>query len=550
MELLRPGVFIQERPTAGGAIEGVATSTLGAIGTAKKGPDGEPTLVTSFNEFKKIFGGYMDPDDSQLAHAMAGFFGNGGSRAYVVREVGVGAVEAEVTVTDGAEVEPADAVTFTAASKGAWGNKVSVDVAVDTEFVGKLAAAATAETAVSFVGTPNVAVGDIIRFGTTVTDYVVTDVNGTTVTVDSAVTEAEGEIIYVVGLTLTVYDDGVSVEEYNFVRFAPTHEDGYAMALKDSNYISMALAGATPIVPKEDLVSLSGGADGAAVSDVTLTAFDTVSIQLLIAPGFETVAIADEMISYCESRQDCFAILATGKGLTATEALEYRTVDGNFNTSYAALYYPWIKISNPLGAGLETITPVGHVAGVYARTDRLRNVAKAPAGSAATLYGVIAFESDITNGEQEVLNPKGVNVLRSVPGAGKVVWGARSLSTDPQWRYVTDRRVFIYLSTSILQGTTWAPFEPNDSVLWGRITASVGAFLRTSYGLGLLAQNGGPEAAFYVLCDASTNPQEKIDSGIVTTEIGVALRKPGEFVVFQLGQWSGGGTVETVEGEE
>jgi phage tail sheath protein FI len=210
---------------------------------------------------------------------------------------------------------------------------------------------------------------------------------------------------------------------------------------------------------------------------------------------------------------------------------------GGYDSKFAALYWPWIKTFDPSTGTSRFIPPSGHMAGVWARNDDTRGVHKAPANE--VIRGVTSLQTQITKTEQELLNPIGVNCIRTFPGRGIRVWGARTLSSDAEWRYLNVRRLFNYLEESILQGTQWAVFEPNDPALWARIRRTISAFLTNEWRKGALF-GLTPEQAFYVKCDSETNPAEGIDAGQVVCQIGVAPVKPAEFVVFQLSQFSGG----------
>jgi hypothetical protein len=183
------------------------------------------------------------------------------------------------------------------------------------------------------------------------------------------------------------------------------------------------------------------------------------------------------------------------------------------------------------------VPPSGHIAGVWGRNDDTRGVHKAPANE--PVRGVVAVGCDLTSREQELLNPVGINCVRSFPGRGIRIWGARTLSSDPEWRYVNVRRLFNYLEESILNGTQWVVFEPNDPALWARVRRTITAFLTNEWRKGALF-GLTPDEAFYVKCDSETNPPEVVDVGQLVCEIGVAPVKPAEFVIFRLAQFSGG----------
>jgi uncharacterized protein len=186
---------------------------------------------------------------------------------------------------------------------------------------------------------------------------------------------------------------------------------------------------------------------------------------------------------------------------------------------------------------LETLPPGGYVAGIYARSDTERGVHKAPANE--VVLGASDVEFQISKGEQDVLNPKGVNVIRSFPGRGIRVWGARTLSSNSLWKYINVRRLFIFIEASVEKGTQWVVFEPNDDRLWARVRATINQFLTGVWRSGAL-MGTTPEEAFFVKCDRSTMTQDDIDNGRLVCVIGIAPVKPAEFVVFRIAQWQGG----------
>jgi phage tail sheath protein FI len=252
----------------------------------------------------------------------------------------------------------------------------------------------------------------------------------------------------------------------------------------------------------------------------------------------ETVkAVQLSLIAHCERLGDRMAIIDPPPGLTPQEVKDWREKDSNFDSRFAALYYPWLKVAGPDGQSI-TVPPSGHMAGIYARSDNERGVHKAPANE--VIRGVLEAASQITKGEQNMLNPIGVNCIRSFTGRGVRVWGARTLSSDPAWRYINVRRLFSFVEKSIERGTHWVVFEPNDPDLWARVRRDVGAFLTGVWRSGALFGLTQDEA-FFVKCDAETNPPDVRDRGQLIIEIGLAPVKPAEFVIFRLSQFAGGG---------
>jgi len=229
-----------------------------------------------------------------------------------------------------------------------------------------------------------------------------------------------------------------------------------------------------------------------------------------------------------------FAVLDTPPGLNAQQAKEWRNYV-NFDSSYAAMYYPWIKIADLSGSGSTTklVPPSGHVVGIYNREDGERGVHKAPANS--IVQGAIDVEILISKGEQDVLNPIGVNCIRSFPGRGIRVWGARTTSDEPDWRYINVRRTFIMLRRSLEEGTQWSVFEPNEPRTWERLSQSVDEFLKKLWADGYFA-GATPEESYFVKCDESTNPYETRQAGQMLIEVGVAPAIPTEYIIFNVVQ--------------
>lgn len=259
-------------------------------------------------------------------------------------------------------------------------------------------------------------------------------------------------------------------------------------------------------------------------------------------------AIQDKLVSHCQKMEDRTAILDSTRDITGDNLVISTDDSGIWRPAanpkgYGAFYFPWIQVADPLQpAGTRiAVPPSGHLAGIYARSDAQRGVHKAPANE--VILGALGVHYRVSKILQGSLNPRGVNCIRPFEGTIKV-WGARSLASDPagdpEWQYVNVRRLFNFLRESIDQGTQWVVFEPNSPELWAKIRRNITAFLTTVWASGALFGNTAAEA-FYVRCDETTNPPEVRELGQVVTEIGVAVVKPAEFVVFRISQWSGPG---------
>jgi uncharacterized protein len=276
-----------------------------------------------------------------------------------------------------------------------------------------------------------------------------------------------------------------------------------------------------------------------AIDEVTMLAVPDLTAAYeqghINGEGFQAVQLA--MISHCELMGDRMAILDPPPGMNAQQIKEWRVDKAGYDSKYAALYWPRIKVLDPLSGQNIFVPPSGHLAGLWARTDNERGVHKAPAND--VLRGAVSLELNITKGENDLLNPEGINCIRAFPGRGIRVWGARTLSSDPAWKYINVRRLFNYLEKSIQVNTDWVVFEPNDRDLWAKIRRTIAGFLVMEWRKGALF-GSTPDEAFYVKCDDETNPAEGISLGQVVCDIGVAPVKPAEFVIFRLQQLEGG----------
>jgi len=256
--------------------------------------------------------------------------------------------------------------------------------------------------------------------------------------------------------------------------------------------------------------------------------FDAVSIVL--APGMWATQVQAALIAKCEAAGRCFAVLDAPTGLDVEQVRSFRA---QRHSSYAALYYPWVEIADPVTSQRVIAPPSGHVAGVYARVDREHGVFKAPANE--TIHGIERLAREVTRADAETLNREGIDTLRTFSGLQKV-WGARTLA-DGDWKYVNVRRLYIFIERTIYEGTQWVVFEPNGEPLWASVRSSVSDFLLTVWRQGGLA-GSKPEQAFFVRCDRTTLTQDDIDQGRLVCEVGIAPLRPAEFVIIRIGRWT------------
>ncbi|MEV8541414.1 phage tail sheath subtilisin-like domain-containing protein [Streptomyces sp. NPDC051572] len=520
---LSPGVYVEEVASGSRPIEGVGTSVAAFVGLAPTGPLNEPTLVTNWTQYVAAFGEFTD--GYYLAHSVYGFFNNGGSAAYVVRVGGT-------AVGTSAEAKSPSAVAGSATPAAL--------TAGEPAQLGTFAVTALASGDLSVEVADAEGEGPAERFR-----LIVKDAGKDVESFD--VTAKKGGRNYVV-TQVKERSKLIAVAEA-----APTAQ----LARPENQTVALtapAPAAATPAVPGKggDTASHPGPAtylgDSAdrtgfggleAVDEISMVAVpDLMAAYQRGAIDLEAVkAVQLGLIAHCELMGDRVAVIDPPPSLNARQIRVWRQETAGYDSKYAALYYPWIKTFDPSSGQSRLIPPSGHIAGVWARNDSERGVHKAPANE--VVRGAVDLETQITRGEQDLLNPIGVNCIRAFPGRGIRVWGARTMSSDPAWRYLNIRRYFNYLEESILIGTQWVVFEPNDHALWARIRRNISAFLVNEWRSGALFGQR-PEEAYYVKCDEETNPPESVDVGRVVCEIGIAPVKPAEFVIFRLAQFSSG----------
>jgi uncharacterized protein len=498
---LSPGVYMQEVPSGSKPIEGVGTAVAAFVGLAQDGPINEPTLVTNWTQFTTTFGDFMP--EGYLAHSVYGYFLNGGGSAYVVR-IGDGSTEAEPIARAALPAtEGASPLNISALEPGAPGDEISVEVQEATE---------PAEGVFKVV----VSRGDKVEE-----------------TFDN-VTIKRGPQNVVNALKRSQL---IKVED------APGHLD----AAPATGRTALSGGRVPPIssVNADDYIGnasdRSGFAGLEAIEEITMLnvpdAMWAFQKGLIDLEGLQAIQLA--MIAHCELMTDRVAILDAPPGLNAQQVKEWRIDKAGYDSKFATLYWPWIKVMDPVKGNPVLIPPCGHMAGVWARSDDTRGVHKAPANE--VVRGALGPALRITRGEHDQLNPNGVNCIRAFPGRGVRVWGARTLSSDPEWRYLNVRRLFNYVEQSILRGTDWVVFEPNDERLWDAVKRTVTMFLRRVWRDGALFGATANEA-FFVKCDAENNPPETREVGQLMIDVGIAPVKPAEFVVFRISQFAGAGS--------
>jgi phage tail sheath protein FI len=516
MSYQTPGVYIEEVDRGSKPIQAAGTSVAAFLGATELCPKdeegnmmlGRPFMVTSWTQYTEQFGGFVD--GAVLPLAVYGYFLNGGGICYVESLV---AAEAAAAKSNGAPAKP----TLQLTGRGA-GNLPALEVTAQAP------------------GAVTVTVADATDAGDELFKLVVRGPSGTEETFDNVTFSKAKDARNVVQV---VNRESKLVKLREIDSTAPLAErrpvsNTYTMpAPRPDTTTSISTKAVKGSL--EDRVGIAGLA---AIDEITIVAMpDLVAWHRAGRLSLEDLkGLQLELIAHCELMKDRFVILDSPADMKAQRVLDWRMNDAGYDSKYAALYYPWIWVQNPTGNGQLKVPPSGHVAGVYARVDQERGVHKAPANE--ILRGVLSLELQVTHGEQGLLNVKGVNCIRSFPGRGIRVWGARTLSSDMSWNYINVRRLFCMVEESIYEGTQWVVFEPNDMDLWERVKRTITAFLTRVWRDGALF-GSTPEEAFYVKCDAELNPPEVRDAGQLVVEIGLAPVKPAEFVIFRFSQMSG-----------
>ena len=488
-----PGVYIEELPSGVHTITGVATSIAAFVGWAPQGPTDEATLIFSWADYERQFGG-LDPR-SRLSYSVNQFFLNGGQMAYIVRLVNAAKTAQAVFGTAATN----DLMTITALNDGDWANAYQITIKNSTASPGRF----------------------------------------------------QLQVIYApTGGTPAV------VESFNNLGISSSDPQGRFVVdvlTSNSNIVSANVPATTNKILADITTSLTGGDPGKVLDPITAktdfeTALDaggTVGVNLLASvdifnllcvPGETDTTVLGKLDAFCKDNRAF--LIADAPDTTATLPSGPGFIGNN-----SAIYFPWLQAPDPLaGNVIRDYPPCGFVAGVYASTDVNRGVWKAPAGTETALVGVSGVTVPLTDKQNGVLNPVAVNCIRSFSAYGTVVWGARTTGGNDeagsQWKYVPIRRLALFLETSLYRGTQWAVFEPNDAPLWGQIRLNVGAFMQTLFIQGAF-QGSTQQQAYFVKCDSETTTSTDQDNGIVNILVGFAPLKPAEFVIIQIQQIAG-----------
>ena len=654
IETLHPDVYVIEEPGVPRII-GVGVNTGGFVGVAKKGVTSRAELVTSVSQFYDKFGGYYQ--GSFLEPSVRAFFNEGGTRCFVVRVLGLGALTASAQL---ANHEAAPMLDAAAISAGAWGNDVSVNVERWRTILQPTAVVQNGSTLIAVSSLRNVQRGDLIVLEDLVSatkgkyfvfniivgtrELVVRPILGlppafvfppastlvhsssahrlnTLLALPLANGDAQATLRSVSNLAIGArmyFDDGANygsavVERIDglIIRFAPIVISGaatlpanttIATSLEFNLYVyengrfseqfeglsteptstrdyfqvrlygegneSKLLSVVDLFPPLVDVLNalpepvinfpLTGGTEGAALTDADYIGSpvapksgiflldEQTELNFFSVPGITLVTVEKEAVGLAERRGNLMVVLdAPVADDDPMEIINIRNIELNVDSSYAALYYPWLIVRDPVvGNQRLVVPPSGHVQGKYAETGVTRGVQFAPANVA--LRDVLDLTHNTSDGEQDLLNPIGINVIRSFMGEGIRIWGARTLTNYHDGRhYVNVRRILNYVKESLRRGLRFAVFELNEPRTWESVRIACSEFLQSMFLRGqLFSQDGTVDRAYFVRCDSETNPMSEIREGRMNVEIGINPPIPAEFVIVRVGLWDGGTTIE------
>ena len=527
-EYLSPSVYVEEVPSGPRPIQGVGTSTTGFVGFTERGPT-TPRLLGNWGDYRRWFGDVIDESVSYLPYAVRGYFENGGGRLFVSR---ITNTDAQTANLDTSTLSAAQDFRISALGPGGWGSRIFIRiggassdptngdrfritvlyyrVAPPTPFVdpldpGNIAAADRRE--------PDVIEDyDDLEANQLSGNYVLNRINNSSTLIhvewtDTAQPPAVPAALAFSDLNTQVGTDGGTLPG------AP-------------GYIG------NPALPPDQRQGLAALAD---IDEIALLSVPDEAHPSL--PGADRTQLMNAIVNQCENLGDRFAILQLGQNESLAASISKPR-----DTSYAAVYHPWIRVFNPHTRDTLLVPPGGHIAGIYGRSDRERGVHKAPANE--VIRDIVNRDINASRKpmahmlgkvDQDILNPKGINVIRDFRAdqRGIRVWGARTLSSDPLWRYINVRRIFNYVEESIDEGTQWVVFEPNDSATWARVRQTVSDFLLMVWRSGAL-MGATEDQAFFVRCGPETMSPAEVDAGMLICEVGIAPVKPAEFVIFRI----------------
>lgn len=553
-EYLSPGVYVEEYNSLKmPAIEGVDTCTAGFIGLAEKGPVNEPpVLITSYTEYVQKFGGYLSEADfgpyRYLAGSVNQFFTNGGTRCYIARVIPANAVTAKAV---------SSSLTVEAANAGEWGNRITLDISKTV--CKKMQLIKKQEEKIYHAKTTaGFEQGSIVQFGEEYNRIVTINDNQVMFEHEFSQDIVDERIIPEKYITLTelsvrVNSDQIS-ELFTEINLNPASPNYIESVMKNSNLVKIKVTPVTELTdPSKNLledfigsVVLSGGDDGT-MDQVNAAVFigedkgtgkrtgiqaflEIDAVRTMAVPGITMPEVVRSLISHCENTGNRFAVIDMPQDMDSiTELTNYRRM---IDSSLAAMYHPWIQVFDYCTKKHAYFPPSGAVLGVYSKVDLTRGVHKAPANEVIQCTGL---KFNFRKEEQDLLNPLGINLIRSMPGLGIRIWGARTASSNSTYRYINVSRLFIYVEESIRVYINSVKNEPNDACLWGSIQQSVSGFLNTVWRNGMLAGTS-PEESYYMKTGHPIMTEDDILNGRLVIEVGIAPCRPAEFMIFRIQQ--------------
>ncbi|RFM26929.1 phage tail sheath family protein [Deminuibacter soli] len=503
-----PGVYIEELSSGVRTITGVATSITAFVGRALRGPVSDPVTITSYGDFQRIFGGIWTK--STMSYAVRDFYQNGGSVAIIVR-IEKNAVAATGTISG---------LALEAASKGTFGNNLQVWVDHHTKDED-----ATTPDANLF----NLFVSENAEGGTTEA-FLNVSVNTADPRFVTKVLAQSSNLVRIHGAAPGTRPDASAVNA------GVVTKTNFSGGTDGDDLDTAAYNDAAHAADKTGLFALNK-------ADL----FNLLCITPAVKGGDTDKAIYATALSICVDKRAILLVdtpLAWGTAAPATVASNLSSLGLTGPAARnAAIYYPRVLQADPQQDGLQdTFVPCGLVAGIISQTDSTRGIWKSPAGIDAALSGVQGLQTNLSDLENGLINPVGINCLRNFPLSGVVVWGARTMrgadKLADEYKYLAVRRVALYIEESLYRGTQWVVFEPNDEPLWAQIRLNVGAFMHNMFRQGAF-QGTTPKQAYLVKCDKETTTQNDIDQGIVNILVGFAPLKPAEFVYIKIQQLAG-----------
>ena len=596
-----PGVFVEETSFRSKSIEGVSTTTTGFVGPCRYGPVIRLTeFITSLGEFERIYGDgakleFAEPIDNFLWHGVRAFFAEGGKRLYVARVFRplAGKYPPDFTRRVDLNNDPLNPLWADGHARAKFGEAL-----FRARFPGKagnLIVGITVNVGPNILGAEKLAVeeGDIVlvvrgKSPATTADLRIANYDAVkqkwrfrSGRSNRLLSEGDSVCVLTISIQIQSEDRKRDLGTWSGLSLNPTNERHSVFALfrespatsSDARNLPLVVTAGPRMNPIETLVamfpdiltisdklrrefSLQGGNDGIRPGageyqgaedkkrsfKTGLKQFEDVEdISIVAAPGStadyqhyftDADAIYGHLIAHATLMRYRMAILDCPPGQSVADV---RKVRAKLDSKNAAFYYPWVTVLDPITGQKLDLPPSGFVAGIYVRTDVNRGVHKAPADEVVNL--AIGLERTINKEQQDLLNPEAINCFRFFEGRGFRLWGARTIGSDPEWKYVNLRRYFAYLERSIDKGTQWAVFEPNGVALWANIRRAIEDFLVKEFQSGALL-GAKPEQAYFVKCDRTTMTQGDLDNGRLVVLIGIAPLKPAEFVIFRIGQWT------------